>query len=54
VKSDSTLYANCMAVAAVIDEIEDRSRAMIHEWAPGHAIADVLVFATIEALKPTA
>jgi SAM-dependent methyltransferase len=69
-KNDPTLYAGCMAGAAVIDEIEsllaqvgfdairirpqDGSRAVIREWAPEHDVTDVLVSATIEAVKPAA
>jgi ubiquinone/menaquinone biosynthesis C-methylase UbiE len=70
VKNDPTLYAGCMAGAAAIDEIESvlarigfeairitpkgGSRALIREWAPQHPVADFLVSATIEAVKPAA
>jgi SAM-dependent methyltransferase len=70
VKNDPTLYAGCMAGAAVIDDIEsllkrvgfeairirptDGSQAFIREWAPELDVADVLVSATIEAVKPAA
>jgi ubiquinone/menaquinone biosynthesis C-methylase UbiE len=70
VKSDPTLYAGCMAGAAAISEIEsvlarigfravrirpkDGSRDMIREWTPERDLADFLVSATIEAIKPAA
>ncbi len=70
VKNDPALYASCMAGAAAISEIDsvlarigfeavrirpkDGSRDMIREWAPERDIADFLVSATIEAIKPTA
>ncbi|MFZ5862818.1 MAG: arsenite methyltransferase [Nitrospirota bacterium] len=70
VKNDPTLYAGCMAGASVIDEIEsvfarigfqairitpkDGSQALIREWTPDRNIADFLVSATIEAVKPSA
>jgi ubiquinone/menaquinone biosynthesis C-methylase UbiE len=68
VKNDPTLYSGCMAGASVIDEIEavlarigfqairirpkDGSRSLIRAWAPGHTVADYLVSATIEAVRP--
>jgi hypothetical protein len=70
VKNDPTLYAGCMAGAAAICEIETMlarigfeairirpkhgSREMIREWTPERDIADFLVSATIEAIKPAA
>jgi SAM-dependent methyltransferase len=70
VKNDPTLYAGCMAGASVIDEIEsvlarigfdairvrpkDGSHALIRAWTPNRHISDVLVSATIEAVKPVA
>ncbi len=70
VKNDPTLYAGCMAGAAAIGEIEsvlarigfeairirpkDGGRDMIREWAPGRDLADFLVSAAIEAIKPAA
>jgi hypothetical protein len=59
-----------MAGAALINDIEallarigfdsiriepkDGSQPIIREWAPEHDVADVLVSATIEAVKPAA
>lgn len=70
VKNDPTLYAGCMAGAALINDLEallarigfhtiritpkDGSQALIREWAPELEIADVLISATIEAVKPAA
>jgi predicted methyltransferase len=70
VKNDPTLYSGCMAGASVIDEIEavlagigftairirpkDDSRALMREWDSERRVADVLVSATIEAIKPAA
>lgn len=67
-KNDPTLYAGCMAGAATIGEIDsmlarigfhdvriapkDESRAMIREWTPERTVSDILVSATIEAIKP--
>lgn len=68
VKNDPALYAGCMAGAAAIHEIEsvlarvgfeairirpkDGGRDVVREWAPERDIADVLVSATITAVKP--
>jgi SAM-dependent methyltransferase len=70
VKNDPALYAGCMAGAALIDDVaallarigftdiritpKDGSQALIRDWAPERDVADVLVSATIEAVKPTA
>jgi arsenite methyltransferase len=69
VRNDLSLYAGCMAGAATIDELEDmleesgfqkiriqpkdESRRFIRGWAPGRKIEDLIVSATIEAVKPT-
>jgi ubiquinone/menaquinone biosynthesis C-methylase UbiE len=68
VRRDLDLYAGCVAGAAPIGEIEailraagftqvriapkDESRSLIREWAPGTALEDCVVSATIEAVKP--
>jgi SAM-dependent methyltransferase len=68
VRHDVDLYTGCIAGAAVIDDLVhmlaaagftairihpwDESRTMIREWAPGSKIEEVVVSATIEALKP--
>jgi ubiquinone/menaquinone biosynthesis C-methylase UbiE len=68
VKNDPALYAGCMAGAATIGQIEFLleqigfesirispslgSRATIREWAPERDIANFLVSAAIEAVKP--
>jgi ubiquinone/menaquinone biosynthesis C-methylase UbiE len=70
VRNDLTLYSGCTAGASEIGEIEavlarigfrairirpkDASRSLIRAWAPGHTVADFLVSATIEAVKPSA
>jgi arsenite methyltransferase len=66
--NDLSLYTGCMAGASSLPDIEghladagfvdirisakDESRAFIREWVPGSTIADYVVSATIEALKP--
>ncbi len=68
VRADLALYTGCMAGAAGGAELEamldqagfrairitskDPSRAFIRHWAPGTPIADYVVSATIEAVKP--
>ena len=67
-KNDPALIAGCMGNAALIDELErdmraagfvdiriepkDESKEFIKDWAPGHAVTDYVVSATIEAVKP--
>jgi SAM-dependent methyltransferase len=68
VKQDLALYTGCMAGAALVSDLEamlrasgftniritpkDESKAFISEWAPGTAITDYVVSASIEAVKP--
>ena len=68
VRNDLVLRAGCVAGASLIDDLEqmlmaagfvdiriqpkDESRAFIREWVPGTDIADYLISATIEAVKP--
>jgi SAM-dependent methyltransferase len=68
IRRDLALYAGCMAGASVIAELQamlvavgfaqvqitpkEESRAFIRDWAPGTGIADWVVSATIEAIKP--
>lgn len=68
VKNDLALRAGCIAGASLIDDLEhmltdagftdiriqpkDESRTFIREWVPGTNIADYLVSASIEAIKP--
>jgi arsenite methyltransferase len=68
VQQDLALRAGCVAGASLIDNLEgmltaagfvdiriqpkDESRTFIREWVPGTNIADYLISATIEALKP--
>lgn len=68
VKQDLALLAGCVAGAALIDELEamledagftdirirpkESSREFIREWTQGGNIADFVVSATIEAVKP--
>jgi SAM-dependent methyltransferase len=68
VKQDLALFAGCVAGAALIEEIEamledagftdirirpkEGSRELIREWTQGGNIADFVVSATIEAVKP--
>jgi SAM-dependent methyltransferase len=68
VRQDLALYTGCMAGAALVSDLEamlrasgftnirivpkDESKAFIREWAPGTAITDYVVSASIEAVKP--
>ena len=68
VQQDLALRAGCVAGASLLDDLEgmltdagfvdiriqpkDESRTFIREWVPGTNIADYLISATIEALKP--
>jgi SAM-dependent methyltransferase len=67
-KNDPYLHAACVAGASRIDELEallaeagftairirprDESRDFIRDWVPGRNVADYVVSATIEAIKP--
>jgi SAM-dependent methyltransferase len=69
-QNDLFLYTGCMAGASSLPDIEtylanagfgdirispkDESRYFIHEWVPDRKIADYVVSATIEAIKPKA
>jgi len=69
-QNDLFLYTGCMAGASSLPDIEaylanagfgdirispkDESRNFIREWVPGSKIADYVVSATIEAIKPIA
>ena len=68
VRQDLKLHAGCLAGATPIDEVKsmleeagftdigikpiDGSKQLVQEWAPDTKIADVVVSATIEAVKP--
>lgn len=68
IRLDMALFTGCMAGASLISEVEemlrtsgfeqiriaprDESKAFIRDWAPGMAITDYVVSATIEAIKP--
>jgi len=68
VQQDLALRAGCVAGASLLDDLEgmltdagfvdiriqpkDESRTFIREWVPGTDIADYLISAAIEALKP--
>lgn len=68
IRQDMALFTGCMAGASLISELEemlrtngfqqiriarrDESKAFIRDWAPGAAITDYVVSATIEAIKP--
>lgn len=68
VRQDMALYTGCVAGASSTSEIEamlrasgfteirvapkDESKSFIREWAPGTDIAEYVVSATIEAIKP--
>jgi arsenite methyltransferase len=70
IRSDMALFTGCMAGASLVSEVEsmleaqgfreirvapkDESRTFIRDWAPGTDIADHVVSATIEAVKPAA
>ena len=67
VRQDMALYTGCMAGASLVSEVEamllsvgfeqvrvvpkDESKSFIRDWAPGVAITDYVVSATIEAVK---
>src|SRR5215831_8841465 len=69
VQHDLSLRAGCVAGASLLDDLEemltdagfvdiriqpkDESRTFIREWVPGTNIADYLISATIEAVKPS-
>jgi arsenite methyltransferase len=68
VQHDLALRAGCVAGASLLDDLEgmltdagfvdiriqpkDESRTFIREWVPGTNIAEYLISATIEAIKP--
>ena len=68
-RQDPSLFAGCMAGAALISDLEtmlmnagfesvkiapkEESRTVIRSWAPGSKITDCVVSASIEAVKPT-
>lgn len=68
IRNDLTLFTGCMAGASLISEVEamlqssgftqirivpkDESKTFIRNWAPGTAVTDYVVSATIEAIKP--
>ncbi len=68
VRRDMALYAGCIAGASLVSEVEtmllsigfeqvrvvpkDESKSFMRDWAPGVAITDYVVSATIEAVKP--
>ena len=70
VRGDLALYSGCVAGASLVAELEemmaaagfvdiriapkDESKTFIEQWAPGRQIADYVVSATIEAVKPRA
>lgn len=70
VKEDMALYAGCVAGAESINELESilgqvgfsniriqpkaESREVVKSWFPGRNVADYVVSATIEAIKPKA
>lgn len=67
-RTDAGLIAGCMGNASLIDELErmldaagfenvciqpkDESKEFIKDWAPGRNVADYVVSASIEAVKP--
>jgi len=68
VQRDLALHADCVAGTSLLDDLEgmligagfvnihiqpkDESRTFIREWVPGTNIADYLISATIEGIKP--
>lgn len=68
IRQDMALFTGCMAGASLVTEVEemlrtsgfqqirvapkDESKTFIRDWAPGKAITDYVVSATIEAIKP--
>lgn len=70
IRRDLALFTGCMAGASLIVEVEkmlktagfqqirvapkDESKTFIRDWAPGTAVTDYVVSATIEAIKPAA
>lgn len=70
VRGDLALYSGCVAGASLVADLEaamaaagfadirispkDESREFIEQWAPGRNLADYVVSATIEAVKPSA
>jgi SAM-dependent methyltransferase len=67
-QQDMALYTGCIAGASLVSEVEamlrergfeqiritpkDESRSFIRDWAPGAAMEDYVVSASIEAVKP--
>ncbi len=70
IRRDLALHAGCIAGAALVSEVEamleasgfiqirvtpqDASRSFIRDWGPGSDLADYVVSAMIEAVKPQA
>lgn len=70
IRQDMALLTGCMAGASLISAVEemlssagfqqiriepkDESKSFIRDWAPGTAVTDYVVSATIEATKPAA
>jgi len=68
IRRDMALFTGCMAGASLITEVEEmlktagfqqirvapknESKSFIRDWAPGTAVTDYVVSATIEAIKP--
>ena len=68
IRNNVELHVGCMAGAATIDELrsmlteagfaeiritpKEESRALIREWLPDSNLADYVVSATIEAVRP--
>jgi arsenite methyltransferase len=55
IRQDLALYTGCMAGASLVSEVEamlEASRSFIRDWAPGTDVADFVVSAMIEAIKP--
>jgi hypothetical protein len=67
-RNDAGLIAGCMGNASLIEDLEamirdagfmdvriepkDDSKAFIRDWAPEHNVADYVVSASIEGVKP--